>query len=436
LRLLFDTKYLYVLCGITLYLFLCFIIRNNLSHKSSYIWSDAEGYYSYLPAWFIYDGFDDLPIRTKVQFRRHATTNNYFIKYTCGVAILQAPFFLVTHASTRLSNPSIANGYSKPYQISIFIGAALWVLLGLYFLFLSLRYLKSKKWCAIFIASMCLLGTNLMYYTFWEPCMSHCYSFSLISIFLFFNLRYKESLITKYPLLTGFLIALIGLIRPTNLIVVLFPIYYLIKAHRGFRSLYNWILANCKNIIMIITPCMMLIVMQAYQWKIMTGKWLLNSYANTDKGFIYLKNPKVLDVLFGADNSIFPYTPLLFLCLLTMFILVKSKRSVIIISLVIFCTHCYLCASWWKWTFAGAFAYRPIVDILPILFTPLGMFLGKLSAHRHPWVSKFFAFLCFILAYYSFGLILQYEYPWEAPNWTYENLWKEVVEVFSFRFRD
>ena len=53
------------------------------------IWSDAEGYYLYLPAVFIYGGFEGIPYRTTVQFSNYPGTEKVFTKYTCGVAMLE-----------------------------------------------------------------------------------------------------------------------------------------------------------------------------------------------------------------------------------------------------------------------------------------------------------------------------------------------------------
>ena len=72
-----------------------YIVLDKSSFKS-YIFSDAEGYYMYLPAVFIYGGFEDIPVRTTGQFFRYEATNKYFTKYTCGVALMQLPFFFLS----------------------------------------------------------------------------------------------------------------------------------------------------------------------------------------------------------------------------------------------------------------------------------------------------------------------------------------------------
>src|SRR6187551_316127 len=57
----------------------------------SVIWSDAEGYYQYLPALFIIKDVHQLPPGSIwPQFNEHG---EYIDKYTCGIAIFECPFF-------------------------------------------------------------------------------------------------------------------------------------------------------------------------------------------------------------------------------------------------------------------------------------------------------------------------------------------------------
>lgn len=76
------------------------------------IWSDAEGYYLYLPALFINGGFEDLAVRSEVQFPLFEDTNKRFTKYTYGVALMELPFFLLAHLIGSIMGE--ADGYSYP----------------------------------------------------------------------------------------------------------------------------------------------------------------------------------------------------------------------------------------------------------------------------------------------------------------------------------
>ncbi len=85
---------IYPIALLLIFIIIC-VIRsheNNVKTKNI-IFSDQEGYYMYLPALFIYGGFDQYPIRTKEQFGYYQNTKKVFTKYTCGVALMEMPFF-------------------------------------------------------------------------------------------------------------------------------------------------------------------------------------------------------------------------------------------------------------------------------------------------------------------------------------------------------
>ena len=44
-------------------------LNSNNKNFGGIIWSDAEGYYLYLPATFIYNGFEDIPVKTKSELK-------------------------------------------------------------------------------------------------------------------------------------------------------------------------------------------------------------------------------------------------------------------------------------------------------------------------------------------------------------------------------
>lgn len=90
-------------------------------YQKGVLWSDAEGYYLYLPALFIYGGFEKVPVRTEVQFPKYPGTDKHFTKYTYGVALMQAPFFAAAHAIAKAGGK--ADGYSSFYVYGVLCAA-------------------------------------------------------------------------------------------------------------------------------------------------------------------------------------------------------------------------------------------------------------------------------------------------------------------------
>lgn len=80
-----------------LYLHVCclrFISFSTHKEPGKVIWSDGEGYYVYLPSVFIFHDFVKDAVRDTGYIKAFQDTGKIFSKYTCGVAILEMPFFL------------------------------------------------------------------------------------------------------------------------------------------------------------------------------------------------------------------------------------------------------------------------------------------------------------------------------------------------------
>ena len=107
-----------------------FLSFNANRYPDKLIWSDMEGYYVYLPATFIYGGFDKVQVRDKDYLKVLPGTNKIYTKYTCGAAILEAPFFLAAHAlSGPLGFPS--DGHSAIYSYGLMMAGVFYMLAGL-----------------------------------------------------------------------------------------------------------------------------------------------------------------------------------------------------------------------------------------------------------------------------------------------------------------
>ena len=88
---------------------------------------DAMQYYSYLPKFFLEH---DMDFKNRGDYWVDALPNGKpFIKYTCGIAILQAPFFLLAWLISSVFNMPIDEGYSRFFIETIHYGILLYFLL-------------------------------------------------------------------------------------------------------------------------------------------------------------------------------------------------------------------------------------------------------------------------------------------------------------------
>jgi len=239
---------LFILLMIPLTLLIAF---NAQKYPEKLIWSDMEGYYNYLPSVFIYGDFTIESRRDTGYVMYHPETGKLLNKYTSGVAIMHMPVFLVNHALVKILKGN-SDGKNYQYGYGLIISGLLYFWLGCLFLFKYLSRYVEKHWAYISIA-LIALGTNLYYYTFFQPAMSHVYSFFLFAFFLFLvdkifvhrELLFEKKLITW--MILGFVVGMIVLVRPTNIIMMILPIYIWAK-NENDKLLY--LKDNMLNIIL------------------------------------------------------------------------------------------------------------------------------------------------------------------------------------------
>jgi hypothetical protein len=102
----------------------------------SIIWSDAEGYYDYLPGLFILKDFHKLPPGSMWPY--YNDRGEFVNKFTCGVAYFEFPFFASGYLINRLMKNNPDDYSNDLYARSIAFGGVFISFLGLIFLYKSM----------------------------------------------------------------------------------------------------------------------------------------------------------------------------------------------------------------------------------------------------------------------------------------------------------
>lgn len=382
------------------------------------LWTDAEGYYMYLPAVFINGGFENLFVRTEGQFPLYPGTNKRFTKYTCGVAIMQAPFFLAAHAAAKLSGQP-ADGYSPIYIRGVQLAALLYGFLGL--LVLQRALLRHFSPGVTFFTILGLyFGTNLMHYHIHEPSMSHIYSFFLFALFVYFTPRFYERPGRGVFAGMGLLLGLITLIRPTNILVLLYLLLYDVNSRASLRERGQFIGRHFGKLLVAPLASFLVFLPQFAYWKYLSGNWLMYSYG--EEGFTNWAEPRVDMVLFHIKNGWLLFSPMAGLAVIGCFAGSWKNRYNIGVIFLILLLSIYIFGSWWCWWFGGAFGHRPFIDLYPLLAFPYAYLVSLILNQRRQWLRVGFVVLWLALIHYSYFLTVYYigpHYEW----WR----WKEVV---------
>lgn len=334
------------------------------------IQSDGKGYYAYLPATFIYhdlhftffDSIEKKYYSPATYYDYRTSVNGITIdKYFCGVSVMQSPFFLLGHLTAKI-NGGAMDGYSKTYVIWICIGALFWLWFGLHHLKKFLRMHGASEGQAAFIIAVIYLGTNLFYYTVFEPCMSHLYSFALVAAFLVYGKLWIDTNDRRAAVKIAFLLGMIILVRPVNGFIAL----WLIFEAKGFLSLVRKKIdlfrspeiATARYLFFLVPLLVQLII-----WKIQTGNFFVNSYGTET---FHLAHPQFCDFLFSYKKGLFVYLPITFLCSFGLIPLWMKNKFRAMAAFFFLFMLIWILSSWWQWFYGGSFGTRVIIEYLPV----------------------------------------------------------------------
>ncbi len=326
---------------------------------------DGSGLYAYLPAVFIHRTVDFTPVFNEEKSRRGLDYQGHYFykhgeiminKYTSGTAVIEAPLFLMAWLlSPFFGLPQ--DGYNVLFQYAVALSAMLIVFIGFLSLFKLMAFYSVKRWLIYLLLFFLLFGTNLFFYTFMAPAMSHAYSFGLISIFLYLVktlfLSYRK--ITLY--LAAFVFGLIILVRPVNGIVLLFIPFLAGSSHDLFSLMRRKILGldflpAAFFFFLALLPQLIINYLQS-------GNPFVIGYRS--EGF-YLDDPRFIPFLFSYRKGWFIYTPFMLLLIPAIAWLYKRSAYEFFTAIIPLLFLIYLFSSWWNWFYGDSFGMRPMVD--------------------------------------------------------------------------
>jgi len=369
----------FIVLNLLIIVFLAWLARPNLT-----IGGDGFGYYAYFHSVF----FDrDLDFKNEyLEFDRvwdaHASerltpAGKIANLYSVGPSIAWSPFLLSAHylPISRFgdqTNPYNLPGFGWPYDQAIFAATALFLILGLIFVYLILKRYFSEK-VAFFAATAIWLLSPLYFYLVYEPSMSHVLSFFAVAGMIYFYLRDDTRIGRKY-LLVGLFLGLALLMRWQNLVFAIIPILGLLF-NRG-RFLRDRLVA----LLICLITAIVVFIPQLLAWKNNFGSWLALPQGTE---FFNLWPQNLLNFLFSGYHGLFFWQPLLLLAILA-FILSfwkKDKKNWVLFLLALLAVV-YINASVTDWMGGRSFGARRMDGILAVFAIGLAVIFNGLAIVR------------------------------------------------------
>lgn len=424
------------------------------------IMSDGFFYYTYLPATFIFHDQDlnFLNNIVSIQLLNEFNCHGY-IKYPCGVAMFQLPFFFIAHFITLIINRAIANGYSLIYQIFMLISAIFYYSLGITFCYQIIKKFFNKKLASLIVLAI-TFGTGLFHYTIYEFSMSHVYSFFSISLFTYLLIYDNKIKIKNFnkilneifkSFIFGVSLGLITVVRNINFLMIIFYILYGVRNRKTLKyRLYK--ILRPQNIIPFIIGFTLVMIPQFMYWYNRTGHIIINSYHpdyyidTYDEiqydDFPYLTHPQTLAQLFSLRCGLFVYYPVLLFSIAGIFKYKKYFKKFIYSIPIFGIIIIYLLSSFNCWTGGASFGLRFYVDYVVIFAMLMASFLNEIFIKDNKKLIKnvlCLFWICIVLTIimqqlvYN-GLSDDEGNIFNSPISTFEYIFDSVSEFFSILF--
>lgn len=356
------------------------ILSKDWKRENKIIAMDVVSYYAYLPATFI---FQDIKLEKQETYDKGIfwpeplPDGNKVIKTSMGMSILYSPFFFLSHGIAKLFGWE-AYGYSPIYKIGLLFSAFIYFFIGLLFLRRILKIYFSERITAITIVVIAL-GTNLLNYATYDACMTHVFNFALINIFVWGTIQWYKNPRLSGLFLLGLLSGLITLVRPSNIVVLVFFFLYGVFSAETLQQRLKLVFGKFHWFLLMAFAFGLVWIPQFLYWWYVTGHFMVDSYP--DEQFFW-GNPHFIEGLFSYRKGWLLYTPVMAFALAGIILLFRKMKEFSWAVLIFMSLNMYIIVSWWCWWYGGSFGMRSFTDYYGILAIPLALLLSEICRKK------------------------------------------------------
>ncbi len=331
---------------------------------------------------------------------------NWVIVYTMGMAMLYLPFFLIGHL-WAIAGGYPTDGYSFPYQFCVSTGMMIYIVLGIIiFRKLLLRYFSDKV-TAVVLFLFCL-GTNYFREATDYNMGPHATLFMFYCLLIYYTIKWHQIPKVKYAVVIGVSLGFISLIRPSEVICILIPLFWNVNNKQALMDKITMVKQYWKHLLVLFFACFIVGIPQMMYWKTVAGSWFFNSYWNHPSFTI---ESHVMNIFFSFRKGWFLYTPMIAFAFIGFYFLYKYKlfkSTPVVVSFIIL--NIFIISHnpvWWN---AGSLGQRFMVQSYVILAFPFGAFIQYVY-------EKKLMFKLFISTIFGLFVLLNIFQTWQLTNW-------------------
>ena len=374
--------------------------------------SDAVGYYSWIPTVLnefpalCFKSFADsstlIQTLSESQFHQYVANSQCSIPpYTVGLSLMWLPTWIAVHIPQLFGFPGggvHANSHlSNLDGFAIALSGAIFGIVGCIYLFKSLSVVVPSR--AAHITFVSFFGTSAYHHSTFDSVFSHSASFMLVAILMFISIRDINS-VQRYLISATVILALIVLIRPTNMLisVLIFPALIqkteITSLQKLVRPLVLWF-------VVIAFATGTFIAIQGTLWYLATGQVLINAYAvpSAPNGFAISNIRNLPKVLYG-QSGLLMFSPVVVFALIGLTKSLPGITKLTMTSIRITLIGFLIVITLWNAsaTRMGGWGSRMFIDFLPLFAIGLASLYGSLiQKQRWTWPLSFVLTICVCL---------------------------------------
>jgi hypothetical protein len=372
-----------------------FVLTLPLSNP--WVRGDGVSYYAYIRSLLVehHLNFENDWRHANLSFRIHSvnpegeiapkfytSTGHVMNDYAVGASMLWAPFLVPVHAGIgvlqRLGFDLSADGFSKPYLVTMALATALYAFAGLCLSFQIASSYVPERWG--FLATLGIwFASSLPVYMYFLPAYAHAPSMFAAALFLWYWNRTRRARSFVQWIILGLLSGLLLDIYYLNVAILLLPLLESLQGYwrnwrapgrdwAGMRRLFLANLAYSGATVVAFLPT--LITRQ-----IINGHPLDLGY--DELGFSHWIHPALWQPLVSSNHGLITWTPIVIPALAGLVLLRKYDRELGNYSLAAVVAMYYIVACHTDWHGLSSFGNRFFISLTPFFILGLAVTLQE-----------------------------------------------------------
>lgn len=297
----------------------------------------------------------------------YTSTGHLVNHFAVGPAVLWAPFYLATHLAVlgadRLGAHVPADGYSRPYLMTMALATALYGFAGLLLAFdLARRYVDER--CAFLATLGIWFASSLPVYMYFNPSWSHAHSAFAVALFVWYWDRTRGSRTWAQWAVLGAISGLMMDVYYPNALLLLLP---LLESLAGYGRALKLRQASVAARLLGQNLMFSAVILAAFLPTLITRKIIYGGFLDFGYGEKWFWNsPSFFQVCFSARHGLFTWTPVAIPAVLGLLFLYRHDRRLSVYSIIAFLGYVYFIGCYQNWHGISSFGSRFLVSLTPL----------------------------------------------------------------------